>query len=625
MIQRVPWPYRIGVMAIIAVALIVCDVVMRDDRFTSGVELSTGPSIEQFVDDDLLQATVEDDTPYFGTTVEVRPDHSVVVTERIGEFFALPQRGIFRDVPLIDGDGTVRRVRSVTVRTTAGTPNVVKLESFDTGLRIRIGNPDRRIIGPHGYEITYVIENAMSLSLADPETAEFRFATVQNWGRPITRLEYRVRGPEGTALRSCRYRSDICPDVAVTTTDVVITLPDRRHPEGALRFSVGYPRRAFEEFARTTTPSAVSPIIISVTAVALVAILIGYLIHDWRRRRSRRLVAGSIDATFSVTDALVDRHPGLHQLSEQLAAERAVTSFPEIPPIEFVPPLGLDPAQVLRLTGRGSSGRLMAATLLDLAADGVIDLIPEGKSFRVSRRAQEPRAVTAYELVLLQHAVGDETSQLLSERSKQLTSALAPYLAALDESLRQRGLGRRFSSRDEPWSPRGSQMLVATFIGFFATPIVYYSHSTEQPSMIWWAPAVAATIAVFWGALDQRMAVSGLSPLGRAAAYRVVGFQRFFTESEGRQARFAEQRGMLREYMGYALVFDSLREWVRLAPRMELPDDWQQLDLMRFTRLTEEKGFQSPRESSGGSSGFTGGGGSGGGSISIGGGGGGRW
>ncbi len=120
-----------------------------------------------------------------------------------------------------------------------------------------------------------------------------------------------------------------------------------------------------------------------------------------------------------------------------------------------------------------------------------------------------------------------------------------------------------------------------------------------------------------------RRAGRGLTPTGLAAVWRVRGFDTFFTSSEATHARAAADQGLLRQYMGYAIVFGHVTQWVAA---FDAPDtsDWFQssspLDTA-FIGFTAGSLWSPPASSS--SSGFGGGGGGAGGGS--GGGGGGSW
>ena len=75
------------------------------------------------------------------------------------------------------------------------------------------------------------------------------------------------------------------------------------------------------------------------------------------------------------------------------------------------------------------------------------------------------------------------------------------------------------------------------------------------------AVLVLATILAV-GAFFVRRAAKGLTPIGLAAAWRVRGFDHFFTSSEALHDRAAADQGLFRQYMGYAIVFGHVSQWV---------------------------------------------------------------
>jgi uncharacterized membrane protein len=135
---------------------------------------------------------------------------------------------------------------------------------------------------------------------------------------------------------------------------------------------------------------------------------------------------------------------------------------------------------------------------------------------------------------------------------------------------------------------------------------------------------LVAVIVLGIGAIVVAGAARGLTPMGIAAAWRVRGFDRFFTASEAVHAPAAADQGLFRQYMGYAIVLGHVDRWIAA---FDAPDtsDWfatSHPTNMAFA-LFAASSIWSPPASSGSSSGFGGGfSGAGGGG---GGGGGGSW
>ena len=134
---------------------------------------------------------------------------------------------------------------------------------------------------------------------------------------------------------------------------------------------------------------------------------------------------------------------------------------------------------------------------------------------------------------------------------------------------------------------------------------------------------VAAIVLAIGGWIIIGRAARGLTPTGLAAAWRVRGFDRFFTASEAMHDKAAADQGLLRQYMGYAIVFGHVSQWVAAFGATDT-SDWfatsSPLD-QAFVGFTAGSLWTPPASSS--SSGFGGGGGGAGGGS--GGGGGGSW
>ena len=126
------------------------------------------------------------------------------------------------------------------------------------------------------------------------------------------------------------------------------------------------------------------------------------------------------------------------------------------------------------------------------------------------------------------------------------------------------------------------------------------------------------------GAIRARLAARGLTPLGLAAIWRVRGFDKFFTQSEAMHDRAAADQGLLRQYMGYAIVFGHVTQWIAAFDNPDTSDWFASTSPMNaaFIGFTAAS-IWSPPASSSSSSGFGGGGGGAGGGS--GGGGGGSW
>ena len=109
----------------------------------------------------------------YAVDVHIESTGLIRVHERIDyDFGVIPKHGIFRDVPVrfdYPPKSNHDRVYPLTVesvRASEGTPAQYTIESGDAdgvGLkRIKIGDPDRTISGPHTYDITYTLRGVLN-------------------------------------------------------------------------------------------------------------------------------------------------------------------------------------------------------------------------------------------------------------------------------------------------------------------------------------------------------------------------------------------------------------------------------------------------------------------------------
>jgi uncharacterized membrane protein len=222
---------------------------------------------------------------------------------------------------------------------------------------------------------------------------------------------------------------------------------------------------------------------------------------------------------------------------------------------------------------------------------------------------------------------GDADVTTLDDRGSEMGALAAELAEQLTDDLEDRDLavigtnaGGLNASTQQGWLlVLGA---VAVIIGAVLHVIVVTATGNRGLALV--AEAVLVLLVILgFGALLVRRAGRGLTAKGLAALWRVRGFGRFFTQSEAMHARAAADQGLLRQYMGYAIVFGFVSQWIAA---FDHPDtsDWfvasTPLDYA-FIGFASTSLWSPPPSTS--SSGFGGGGGgSGGGS---GGGGGGSW
>jgi hypothetical protein len=652
--------------------------------WTDGVEVRTGPTItgpvpEPSVEPGVLYASPDgsiripdptvvgdDHTVRFDVTAVAQPDHSVRVTEDITQSFATSRHGIEREIPMTDDNGE-HAMRWIEVSTDAGTPGDVALSdsSIDgrDAVTVRIGDADTTIRGVHRYRLTYVLENVVSdpakaptattvdpigdvlrsdggvvgstsaptASGAAPAPGVERVAldAYSAWRQRVYGTTYVLRGPDGAVAASCAqgsvYYRVACASTAVEADGATFVAAAPIEAYNDVTVQVDWPAGTFGPALIEGPERGTWPVRALAVAVSLLGVVVVALAAATRRRRLWARTRRGVVATFGGTV-----EPG----SDQLVPRSAHTD----PPLEFVPPMGLRPAELLRLEQGpdADASRLIASTVIDLAAGGELELVaaPDDEDWVARRRpGGAGRPLRSFEERLLSALIpaggGDAR---FGDRAAEMGEARDQILGELDDDLRNAGLvERRLRGTGAGIGARviGAVVLFAAAVGAAAFMGVFLQSLPWRAAMLL-AGSVVAVVVGGWGLTRVRRAGRDRTTKGLGAGYRAEGFRRFFDESEEMHAKAAADAGLLRQYLGYAVAFDAVDRWVDAFDAPDLTwmgagdvawvNAWAYGSMMH--RASTPPAPVSSGSSSGGFGGGFGGGGFGGGS---GGGGGGSW
>ena len=133
----------------------------------------------------------------FRVALNLKRDASLEVTETIVASFGSPKHGIYREIPIhyvVGAHQYSLRFRLLSVTDADGTPRETKVTYPGNLVRIRIGNPGRRVSGTQYYKIHYRIERAV-LFHGDHAALHWN-ATGDGWEVPIVRATVVVELPE---------------------------------------------------------------------------------------------------------------------------------------------------------------------------------------------------------------------------------------------------------------------------------------------------------------------------------------------------------------------------------------------------------------------------------------------
>jgi uncharacterized membrane protein YgcG len=541
----------------------------------------------------------------------VNADTSLHVVETIDyDFEGSYRHGIFRDLPVYDETLTgQRRSYTLEVESVSMDGAVVPWQSSDEGpfRRLKIGDPNQTITGPHTYVITYTVGDALRI-ITDSDTNDPQFpANVTagdvelfwdlvgtGWEVPINYAAATVSGP-GQVLSAKCYSG---ASGSTATCPVQVSGPTAAlGPVGLGSFegmtgAIVYPRAAFavpptENVSQQVPSNPIVGIGLALIPAAVIVIVPAVIAVRLRRNDLGAPVPGA--------------------------------------PPQYTPPDGLTPAE-LYAAWQGDAGskssRIMLATLLDLTGRRWIDLSsPDDKHLTVTWRGTGEPAMRPWEEHLLALVLKGQASASLTTYDAALATGWKSDFRSLVAA--QEADGRRNPRGGEPdkrWGPIGlaatltlGAAIVSTFLhAGFLTAILFTLGGATLVSYI-----VARTIT-------PRQE----TPQSATYLAKVAGFQKVLgTDPAAGRREFAQRSGLapaaiFATMLPYAVVFSLEKSWIGAFPDLT-PDDLvssgfyvptiAMMDSFVSTSASSMSSATTAPSSGSGSGGSSGGGGGGGG------------
>ena len=100
----------------------------------------------------------------FGSKIEINQDTSLIIKETIEVDFFVPKHGIFRIIPVIyinNGRTTRAQLKVLSVTDEVGQQYQYQTSRYNQSIKIKIGDSERTITGPHTYVIKYRISKVL--------------------------------------------------------------------------------------------------------------------------------------------------------------------------------------------------------------------------------------------------------------------------------------------------------------------------------------------------------------------------------------------------------------------------------------------------------------------------------
>ena len=493
----------------------------------------------------------------YDVAININDDGSLDVTERIDYTFTDRSHGIYRIIPnrypvtepftpessettIDESYDRVVAIEDIQVTSPSGAPTDVEESQEGSVLSLRVGDPDRTIIGAQSYVITYRVEGALN-SFAEYDELYWD-AIGTEWSVPIRQATVRVDAPAvddarcftgalGSAGRCAEPRASRSTSVQAKQdgvgngagVTVVVAMP-----KGA----VDVPPPVYEQRWSLQRAFSVTPATIG-AAVAALALAGAGVIWVLRRGRDRRYV-GQI--------------PGL-------GPDRQAVTPPRRCAPSVTPARGRWSGRLPTTCGRGCSERSStsrrtsstsqrrSSTSLSAGTSGSTRSPTQGlfssRDWQLVQLKGGDTELLDYEQRLFAALFTGRNVVRLSELKRTFADDLSKVQDSLyDELVYRKWYRRRPDSTRTAWALVGF-VVVAAAIG------VTYLLATFTTFGIAGLALVIGAVAIFFAVRDM----PARTGQGSAVLARTLGFRRYLATAEAGQIRFEEGTDVFSRYL----------------------------------------------------------------------------
>ncbi len=508
--------------------------------------------------------------PSYDAQVELRPDGSMTVRERIDYTFAgSDHHGIYRDLrtrftydPDRSGSDRVRRypVEEVSVTSPTGAPTDTDVSSDGDVTHIQIGSADETVSGTQTYVLEYTVRGVVNRITTDstdetgatlPAHDELYWnITGAEWVVPIERASVSVTAPAAATATRCyrgvRGSTDTCEATAGPTSTFAATA---LQPGQGMSVLLAYPTGTVDDVTPIVEDrpkeglerlTEVSPLALGASGVLAAGVAGGMALLVRRRGRDAQYV-GLTPGLLPVAGETVQ---------EAGAAHRRQTT------VRFTPPDGMRPGQVGTLIDEHANTVDVTATIIDLAVRGYLrieEIEGSDRDWWLRILAPAPEAeLLAYELALMQAIFRGRDAVRMKDLEDTFAADLKATQSRLYDDVTERGWFRgNPQSVRTGWRAAGVAVCVVAFLLLFVGGLTNLSFSALAVGLL----LGGAVVVVLAGRMPARTAA------GSAALAQADGFRLYLTTAEADQIRFEEGQDVFSRYLPYAIVFGVADRW----------------------------------------------------------------
>ncbi len=483
----------------------------------------------------------------FSSNITILSDGTVQVVEMIEVDFQDELHGIYRDIPLTyeAADGSTHYSSVAIEHITDGTSEYeYRVDANDANMRIRIGDPDRRISGTHRYELTYLVSGILVRFDAYDEL--YWNVTGNDWEVPIQRSSAYVFVAADIIQVACyqgsRGSKETCSKAGSDKGEAFFEVDRALQPGEGFTIAVGYPKGVIPILTVEGPPPFEWDRFVRQFAAALGGLLViggGFLIWLWWKFGRDRYFARK-----NLHD------PDAKERDMPLGAGETIV-------VEYDAPEKLHPAEIGLLIDEKADTLDISATIVDLAVRGYFTITEIPKTwifgsvdYVLTATGKSPADLLSYEQTLYRKLFEGREKVALSD----LKETFYLSLTTAKNELYELGVEKGFFVKN-PQKVRTAYRIFGVLIAIAGAAAIFFSVSAGRDPSGWLLGAGIGlgidgiALAILASYMPRRTAK------GRELYRQARGYKLFVSGTEKYRQPFFEKQNIFMEVLPYAMVF----------------------------------------------------------------------
>lgn len=493
----------------------------------------------------------------FSSNIDVLKSGQVKVIENIDVDFNIEKHGIYRDLPYVYQNGDKKlytNIDNIQVNQD-GQKAQTQITKNENNLRIRIGDADKTITGPHKYQISYLVTGV--IKPFDEFDELYWNVTGNAWDAEIIHASAKVAVPGNSITQVTCFEGPLnstnnCNFIN-SSSSATFSNKNALYPTYGLTIvtdfkkgtvpilTVSRPKTFIEKLV--SWPS-ISTLVISITA-GIVAII--YLWWNFGRDYWTSGISGYSD-------------------KKAKGVKRPIFGAYEPVVVEFTPPEKLPPALIGLIVDERADTLDVTATIIDLASRGYLTIteIPKkwifgSVDYNFKKTNKDRKNLLNYEKELLERLfIVDEIK--MSELKLKFYDDLKKVKDALYSEAIERGY---FS--ENPEKVRGKYLaigIVVLFISIFALIGTAAFEIIYIADLAFAAILIGIILIIFSRFMPRRTAY------GREIYRRIKGYRMFIDRAESYKQKFFENKNIFTDILPYTIVFGMTQKFAKDLNKM---------------------------------------------------------